>query len=244
MPQAEAPGARPTSAVLFDMDGLLVDSEPLWTVAEIELATSLGGTWNDEVKAAVIGTRLDVAVPRILKWYRAPSGPDDVARATDFLLARMVELFRTDLPLMPGAIELVDQVRTLGAATALVSSSFRALVDAALMTIGVERFDTSVAGDEVTHGKPAPEPYLTACERLGVDPASAVVLEDAMSGVESAEAAGATVVAVPWLGAIPAAPGRYVVGALGEIDPGWLVGLAAGASGSGGGVPPNAGHNA
>jgi HAD superfamily hydrolase (TIGR01509 family) len=227
MPQTEVTGAPATTAVLFDMDGLLIDSEPLWTVAEIELAQSLGGTWSDEIKEAVIGTRLDVAVPRILDWYGRPSDPDDVARATDFLLARMVELFRSELPLMPGAIELIDGVRALGAATALVSSSYRSLVDAGLAILGPHRFDTSVAGDEVTHGKPAPEPYLTACERLRVDPADAVILEDALSGVESAEAAGISVVAVPWLGSIPAAPGRYVVGALGEIDPGWLVGIPA-----------------
>jgi HAD superfamily hydrolase (TIGR01509 family) len=233
--------------VLFDMDGLLIDSEPLWTIAEMDLAASLGGSWNNEIKAAVIGTRLDVAVPRILDWYGVSSDPDGVARATDFLLARMVELFQAELPLMPGAIELIDGVRQLGAATALVSSSYRVLVNAALGVLGPHRFDTSVAGDEVTHGKPAPEPYLTACARLGVDPASAVVLEDALSGVQSAEAAGASVVVVPWLEAIPASQGRYVVAALGEIDPGWLVAIPASSTagpGSGGGVPPNAGQSA
>jgi HAD superfamily hydrolase (TIGR01509 family) len=131
--------------------------------------------------------------------------------------------------MMPGAIELIDAVRDLGVRTALVSSSYRVLVDAALDTIGGERFDVTVAGDEVGHGKPSPEPYLVTCERLGVDPADTVVLEDAMSGVTSGEAAGCTVVAVPWIAAIEPTPTRPVLSSLTAIDPVWLVdGLLAG----------------
>jgi HAD superfamily hydrolase (TIGR01509 family) len=210
-------------AVLFDMDGLLIDSEPLWTVAEIELAESLGGSWNDEIKASIIGTRLDVSVPRILQWYGVPHGPDEVARAMDFLLDRMVELFHDRLPLMPGALELVDGVRALGVRTALVSSSYRVLVEAALDSLGRSRFDVTLAGDEVGNGKPSPEPYLSACALLGVVPSRCVVLEDAMSGVTSGEAAGATVVAVPWVAPIPPTPQRPVVASLVAIDPAWLV---------------------
>jgi HAD superfamily hydrolase (TIGR01509 family) len=210
------------AAVLFDMDGLLIDSEPLWTVAEIELAERLGGEWNEEVKAAVIGTRLDVAVPRILEWYGVAAGADEIRDAMAFLLDRMVELFHDALPLMPGALKVVDGVRGLGVPTALVSSSYRVLVDAALDSLGPERFDVSLAGDEVTHGKPSPEPYLRACEMLGVAPARCVIVEDAMSGVESGEAAGATVVAVPWIAPIEAHPHRPVVSTLELMDPGWL----------------------
>lgn len=79
-------------AVLWDMDGLLVDTEPLWTVAQVELADRLGGTWDDAVKAAVIGTRLDVAVPTILRWFEPPAGPAEVAEASAWLLDRMVRL--------------------------------------------------------------------------------------------------------------------------------------------------------
>jgi HAD superfamily hydrolase (TIGR01509 family) len=210
-------------AVLFDMDGLLVDSEPLWTVAEIELAAKLGGAWSDGIKASIVGTRLDVAVPKILEWYDAPSGPDDVNSAMAFLLARMVELFHDRLPLMPGARALVDGVRAFGVPTALVSSSYRVLVDAALDTLDRARFDVTLAGDEVEHGKPSPEPYLTACAMLGATPSRCVIVEDAMSGVESGEAAGATVVAVPWAAPIAATPRRPVVTSLKAIDPTWLV---------------------
>jgi len=212
-------------AVLFDMDGLLVDSEPLWTVAETELAARLGGVWNDEVKAACVGHRLDAAVPIILSHYDLEPLPAVVEDAIQFLQRRMVEQFETSLPLHDGGLELLDELRSRGVATALVSSSWRALVDAALRVLG-PRFDTTLAGDEVTHAKPHPEPYLTTCARVGVEPSRAVVLEDAMSGVLSAEAAGCPVVAVPFVAPIEPRPGRWVVPALTDIDPDWLLSLA------------------
>jgi HAD superfamily hydrolase (TIGR01509 family) len=213
-------------AVLFDMDGLLVDSEPLWTVGEIELAARLGGTWSDELKAEIIGTRLDTAIATILAWYDVPRGPAEAESAMKFLLDRMVELYREHLPLMPGALELLDGIRAAGVPTALVSSSYRVLVDAVLDVIGHDRFDISVAGDEVTDGKPHPAPYLEACARLGIRPEQAVVLEDAISGVRSAEAAGCKVVAVPWLLQIDPAPGRVIVASLKEISVDWLLSVA------------------
>jgi HAD superfamily hydrolase (TIGR01509 family) len=212
-------------AVLFDMDGLLVDSEPLWTVAETELAAQLGGTWNDEVKAACVGHRLDAAVPIILGYYGVEPLAAVVDDAIHFLQRRMVEQFESALPVHAGGLELLDELRARGVATALVSSSWRALVDAALRVLG-PRFDVTLAGDEVTHAKPHPEPYLTTCARLGVEPARAVVLEDAMSGVLSAEAAGCPVVAVPFVAPIDPAPGRRVVDALTDIEIDWLLGLA------------------
>ena len=212
-------------AVLFDMDGLLLDTEPLWTVAEIELAERLGGTWGDDIKAAVVGTRLDVSVPTILRHYGVEPTVEQVGAATSFLLDRMVELFAADLPLHAGAVDLIDALRDRGVPVALVSSSFRVLVDAALRLLGPERFDITLAGDEVTHGKPHPEPYLTACAQLGVTAERVVVLEDAMSGVASAEAAGCTVVAVPFVAPIPEQAGRHVVTALTDIDVEWLLGL-------------------
>ena len=206
-------------AVLWDMDGLLVDSEPLWTVAEEELAARLGGVFTPELKAAIVGTRLEVAVPTILRWYDAPAGARAVADTSAWLLGRMVELFADGVVVLPGVEGLLSGLRDAGVPVALVSSSYRVLVDAALAT-GLGPFDVTVAGDEVGAGKPHPEPYLTAAAALGVDPGRCVVLEDSPSGVASGEAAGCAVVAVPSVEGVELAPGprRLVVTSLEEVS--------------------------
>jgi HAD superfamily hydrolase (TIGR01509 family) len=205
--------------VLFDMDGLLIDSEPLWTIAEEELARDLGGSWDAKLKAEIVGTRLDTAVPTILRHYGVADDEATVARTSAWLLARMVELFDDRLVLLPGAEKLLEALDAAGVPTALVSSSYRSLVDA-LLGQGVGPFTTSVAGDEVVHGKPHPEPYLVATQRLGVDPAFCVVLEDSPSGVASGEAAGCAVVAVPSVAGVDLASGvrRLVVPSLTTVD--------------------------
>ena len=208
------------AAVFFDMDGLLIDSEPIWTVAEVELAQQLGGVFTPELKTAIVGTRLEVAVPTILRWYDAPADPVDVARTSTWLLARMVELFAAEaLPLLPGAADLLAALRAAGIPVALVSSSYRVLVDAVLAH-GIGPFDLTIAGDEVTHGKPHPEPYLLAASRLGVHPADCVVLEDSPAGIAAGEAAGCAVVAVPSVAGVVVSPSlrRLVTSSLAEVD--------------------------
>ena len=207
------------AAVLWDMDGLLIDSEPLWTVAETELAVRLGGVWTDEIKAAVVGTRLDVAVPAILRWYGVDPTPARVADTSAWLLGRMVELFAQALPVLPGARELLAGLQAAGVPQALVSSSYRVLVDGALAT-GLGPFAVTVAGDEVARGKPDPEPYRTAAAHLGVDPSHCVVLEDSPSGVASGQAAGCAVVAVPSVAGVDVAPAprRLVVASLAQVS--------------------------
>ena len=206
-------------AVLWDMDGLLVDSEPLWSLAEMDLAAMLGGTWTDEIKALVVGTRLDVAVPTILRFYGVDDSAAQVAATSGWLLERMVHLFGRSMELMPGAADLLAALDTHGVRQALVSSSYRVLVDAVLAR-GLGPFTLTLAGDEVVHGKPHPEPYLTAAERLGVDPARCVVLEDSPSGVAAGESAGCAVVAVPSVAGVlfEPAPRRLVVGSLADVD--------------------------
>jgi HAD superfamily hydrolase (TIGR01509 family) len=196
----------PLRAVLWDMDGLLVDTEPVWTVAEEELAAELGGRWSDQLKATIVGTRLDVAVPAILEHYGHRTEPDDVAWASTWLLRRMVELFASQPTVLPGVRELLDELRAHAVPVALVSSSYRVLVDAVLGH-GLGPFDVTVAGDEVIHGKPHPEPYLTAASRLGVDPHDCVVLEDSVAGVLAGEAAGCAVVGVPGVPGVTVLPG-------------------------------------
>ena len=210
------------SAVLFDMDGLLIDSEPVWYNVESEVVTRLGGVWSHEHQAACIGGTLDASCRYIIGVTGSSVSVDEL---TTMLLEGMVEHFRAGLPLHAGALELVDAVRARGVPTALVSSSYRVLVDAALDFIGADRFDVSVAGDEISRGKPHPEPYLTACQKLLVDPAKCVALEDAASGVQSAEAAGCIVVAVPSVAPIEARPTRPVMASLTDIDLDWLLAL-------------------
>ena len=184
------------AAVLWDMDGLLVYTEPVWTIAEEELAERLGGTWSPDLKARIVGTRLDVAVPTILRWYAVDAGPAAVAEASAWLLGRMTELFAAEVSVLPGVTALLEALAEAGVPMALVSSSYRVLVDAVLAH-GLGPFAVTVAGDEVAHGKPAPEPYLLAASRLGVDSSACVVLEDSAAGVASGQAAGCAVVAVP-----------------------------------------------
>lgn len=203
-------------AALFDLDGLLIDSEPLWTIAETELFASLGDVpWSDAAKAACMGHRLDAAVPIMLRYAGSSASSAEVA---DFLLARMVDLFRGGLPLRPGAVDLLDSLATRGVPLALVSSSFRVLVDAALETLGADRFAMTLAGDEVANAKPDPEPYLLAAAALRVDPRCCVVFEDSAAGVQSALAAGAVCVAVPELQVIEPAARLLIVESLRDID--------------------------
>lgn len=206
-------------AALWDMDGLLVDTEPIWTVAEEELAARLGGSWDLELKARIVGTRLEVAVPTILEWYGVAPTPEAVTEAGAWLLARMVELFAGDVRVLPGVTALLEALAREQVPVALVSSSYRPLVDAILRR-GLASFGVTVAGDEVEHGKPHPEPYLTACRLLGADPQRCVVLEDSHAGVASGEAAGCAVVAVPSVPGVVVAPAarRLVAGSLETVD--------------------------
>ncbi|WP_284346865.1 HAD family phosphatase [Frankia sp. Cppng1_Ct_nod] len=185
------------AAVLFDMDGLLVDTEPLWTVAEHELAASLGSRFTPDIKAAMIGHGIDTALPLMLSMLGVPDA--DPHAAGWFLLTRTAELFGEPERIvpMPGAVALLDAVAAAGIPTALVSSSFRMLMDPVLVAIGRDRFTVTVAGDEVSLRKPHPEPYLTAAKLLGVDPARCVVLEDSEAGARAGLDAGCATILIP-----------------------------------------------
>ena len=212
-------GRRPAlpGAVLFDMDGLLVDTEPIWTVAETELADRLGGAFTPQIKAAMIGQRLEVAVPILLTMLDTPASlAADPGVEAQWLLDRMTELFSAELPLHPGAEELLDAVHKAGVPAALVSSSFRRLVDAVLTRLGTHRFVVTIAGDEVTESKPHPEPYLSAVGRLGLPAWRCVVIEDSEAGARAAAAAGCPCVLVPTFPPTQEGPWR-LVGGLNEI---------------------------
>jgi HAD superfamily hydrolase (TIGR01509 family) len=202
-------------AVLFDMDGLLVDSERLWYETETEVMAGLGATWGPEHQEPLVGGSIDRTVAYMLELTGPVETPAEVARR---LLDGMAERLRANVPMMPGAKQLLDEVREAGVPSALVSSTHRDLMEYALDGIGRDRFTLTVAGDEVANTKPHPEPYLTAARLLDVDPRQCVALEDSPNGTESATAAGCHVVAVPSVVPIADAPGRTVVTSLLEID--------------------------
>ncbi|GLW64964.1 hydrolase [Actinomadura rubrobrunea] len=211
-------------AVLFDMDGLLIDSERLWLEVEEEVVTWLGGTWGPEHQQRLLGGSLDKAVRYMLDLTGADVPPAEVRRR---MLEGMAERLDACVPLMPGAKELLAELRDAGVPAALVSSSHRRLIEPVLDAVGREHFAVTVAGDEVTRTKPDPEPYLTAAARLGAEPRRCVVLEDSPSGLAAAEAAGCVTVAVPSLVPVPPAPGRTVVSSLRELDLSRLAALVA-----------------
>ncbi|GAA0395060.1 HAD family hydrolase [Micromonospora gifhornensis] len=190
------------AAVLFDMDGTLVDSERLWDVALAELAETYGGRLSAEARRAIVGTGMADSM-RILHDDLGQPHRDPVASA-EWINRRILELFRTGLQWRPGALALLAAVRAAQVPTALVTSSGRALVEIALDTLGRDSFDVVVCGDEVEATKPHPEPYLTAARLLGVPIDRCVAIEDSATGVASAVAAGAAVLAVP--AEVPIAP--------------------------------------
>jgi HAD superfamily hydrolase (TIGR01509 family) len=186
------------SAVLFDMDGLLVDTEPAWMRAERAVVAELGGdSWDEADQRAILGLSLPLAIGYLKQRTGSAASAEEIGdRLVDLFLA---ELDGGSIRMQPGAAELVAEVAEARIPYALVSASVRrimTLVMAHMIDHGVPAFDVSVAGDEVARGKPDPEPYLRAASELGIDIERAVVLEDSPNGVQAGWAAGATVVAV------------------------------------------------
>ena len=215
------------AAVLFDLDGTLLDSEDLWWEAECRVVAGWNGTWTREDQAHCLGGPLERVTAYMAERTGAPHSPEVIGAE---LLATMESLLRSgDLHWRPGALELLTECRSAGVPTALVSASHRrllaAVADAVAHHPGMPdpAFDVTVAGDEVDQGKPHPEPYLEAARRLGVDITQCVVIEDSPTGVASGQASGAFVLAVPHLVAIPETHRRHVVGTLEGVTLGRLI---------------------
>ena len=204
-------------AVLFDMDGLLVDSEPLWLEAETAVMARLGADWTTADQVRLLGGSLDHTVSYLLGKATKPAPPEVVA---EWLMAGIAERVRDHgVPVQPGARELLAEAAAAGLPCALVTSSQRRFMDAVLARTGL-RFDALVCAEDVCVTKPDPEPYLLAAKLLGTDPTHCFALEDSPNGVASAEAAGCRVIAVPSLVPIEPAPGRIVVRSLLELQAG------------------------
>jgi HAD superfamily hydrolase (TIGR01509 family) len=209
-------------AVVFDMDGVLVDSEPLWFEAEGAVMTRLGGTWTAADQRALVGGSMAATVAYLLDRGTRQAQPGAVA---SWLTDGMVELLTTrPLPVMPGATELVAEVAAAGLPYALVTSSEPEIVAAVVSRLDV-RFPVIVCGSDVSRTKPDPEGYLLAAAKLGIDPRASIAIEDSPNGVAAAEAAGYLTVAVPGVVEIHDRPGRLVVRSLAGLT---LAGLRAG----------------
>ena len=200
------------AAVLFDMDGTLVDSERLWSIAMDRVAAELGGhRLPEEVQVATTGQSIPTSVSLVLDHLGVDA---DLDETTERLLAHTAEVFAAELLWQPGAEELLDAIRRAGLRTALVTNSPRRLVDVALNLLGRHRFDVTICGDEVRVGKPDPFPYVEAMRRLGVPPGNCLAVEDSPSGTSAAIDAGIPVLVVPSQIEVPDGPGRIFAASL------------------------------
>lgn len=193
---------RVPAAVLWDMDGTLVDTEPYWLRAETELVEAWGGVWSAADGLQLVGSSLEGSA-RVLH-SRGVDLP--IADIIQVMTDRVLEQIRIELPWRPGARELLTEIRQAGIPTALVTMSIRRMADHIAESLSFTGFDVIVAGDEVENGKPDPEPYLRAAAALGVTADDCVVLEDSEFGVAAGVASGATTIAVPLHVPLPLSP--------------------------------------
>jgi HAD superfamily hydrolase (TIGR01509 family) len=190
------------AAVLWDLDGTLVDTEPYWIEAEFEVVEEHGGTWSREHAMNLVGNDLLESG----RYIREHAGIDlEPAEIVEALLDRVMARVGRAVPWRPGARELLRDLRDRGVRCALVTMSYRRFVAPILASLPEDAFEVVVTGDSVSQGKPHPEPYLRAAAILGVDPADTVAIEDSNTGARSAEDAGCTVLVVQ--NHVPVLPG-------------------------------------
>ena len=195
------------AAVLWDMDGTLVDTEPYWIETEFALAEKYGGSWSTEHALELVGNDL-VESGRYIREHMFAGVEVDLepSEIVEQLLDRVVAMVEQAVPWRPGAVELLASLREAGVPCALVTMSYRRFVSPILAHLPADTFDAVITGDAVTRGKPHPEPYLKAAAELEVDPGECLAIEDSNTGVRSAEAAGCTVLVVP--NHVPVLPGE------------------------------------
>jgi len=202
------------AAVLFDMDGTLVDTEPYWIEAEYRLVESHGGTWSDADAKELVGNALLTSAEYLRDVGGVPLPPPVIVER---LLDDVVTAAERRMPWRPGALDLLDELGAAGVPCAMVTMSYARLAATLVAQLPDGTFAAVVTGDEVADGKPHPEAYLTAAQRLGVDPRCCVAIEDSNTGIASAAAAGCVVVAVPHHVRVPTGPDRVIVGSLAEL---------------------------
>lgn len=202
-------------AVLWDMDGTLVDTEPYWIECEFALAARYEPDWSHEHALNLVGRDLLDSARYIKETLQITDLSP--AQIRDELLAGVIDRISEAIPWRPGARELLQEVQSAGLPNALVTMSYRNFVQPVVEALPTNTFAAVVTGDEVDRGKPHPDPYLRACDLLGVDPGRTVAIEDSPTGCRSAEAAGCRVLAVPNHVEIPAFAGRVFRNSLSEV---------------------------
>lgn len=224
---AEHDGPSLPAAVLWDMDGTIVDTEPYWIAAEYAVVERYGGTWSQELAHQLVGRALTSAAEFIRAHSPVPLG---VTELIETMQGMVIEQVRRQVPWRPGAVELLADLGRHDVPTALVTMSWRPLADAVIEALPPGTFAAVVTGEIVTRGKPHPDPYLLAAELLEVDPRRCVAIEDSPSGVASAVAAGVPTIAVPHIVPVPASPGATPWPTLAGLAASDLVDVAAGRS--------------
>jgi HAD superfamily hydrolase (TIGR01509 family) len=182
-------------AVVFDMDGVLVDTEHLWDEVREELTTEWGGRYTPEAQEAMMGMSSHEWSRYLHETVGLREPPETINTE---VVRRMLARYEVDLPVVPGAVEAVRRLHGEGVRLAVASSSNRELIDAVLRRLGLAAlFEVTVSSEEVARGKPAPDVYLETARRLGLDPARCAAVEDSASGIRAAHAAGMHVIAYP-----------------------------------------------
>ena len=216
-------GALP-AAVLWDMDGTLVDTEPYWIAEERLLVEKHGGVWTDEHAHQLVGNDLLVSAEYILAHSPIELTPVEIVNV---LLAGVVARVAEHVPWRPGARELLAGCVAQGVPCALVTMSWESLATAVVASLPKGSFAAVVTGDVVSHGKPHPEPYLAAARLLGVDLVACIAIEDSPPGVASAVAAGIPTIAVPHQVPVPETIGAVQISTLTGLEPADLLRLFA-----------------
>jgi HAD superfamily hydrolase (TIGR01509 family) len=209
-------------AVLFDMDGTLVETEGYWGEAMAELAVSLGGRMSAEARQATVGTSMRTSMAILHADLGVVRDEDQLQADAQWVMDRTAELMTSGIAWQPGARDLLVAVHAAGLRTALVTTTPRSIAEIVMRSIradlGVDPFELSVCGDEVPARKPDPAPYRQAMAALGVEPGECVVIEDSQVGIASGLAAGVAVLGVPALQAVEPAPGLTLLESLAGTD--------------------------
>lgn len=198
---------RKKFAVLFDMDGTLIDSEPYWMESEQALAAEHKGNWTAEDGLDVVGMSLDKSSRLLKERANIPLEPEQIV---DLLTDAVQKKLKLVVPWRPGAKELLQDLKANGVKTALVTMSMHRMAQQVVDAIDFPAFDVIVAGDDVRNGKPHPEAYLKAAQLLGFEPRRCIAFEDSTSGLTSAELAGTVAIGIPHIVPIPEKPGRVL----------------------------------